>query len=254
MYGYIYLTTNLINNKKYIGQHCAESFDNSYYGSGKHLKSALRIYGKENFKCEILKECFSQEELDTSERYFIKYFNAVDSDMYYNIALGGTMCQLAYQTQETRDKIGTSNRGKKRTPDMVERNRNYRLGSRWMNNGVEQKLLPNSRIKMFEELGWHFGMLPNRKRCPSSNQKKHRISEALKNKKKSADSVRLQKESLKMRKLHWYTNGVEDILVSEFDEVPQGYKRGRKRNEEALLKNSNAHKGTIPWNKGLKHT
>ena len=50
MYGYIYETTNLINGKKYIGQHVSETFDKDYYGSGKAFLNALRKNGKENFK------------------------------------------------------------------------------------------------------------------------------------------------------------------------------------------------------------
>lgn len=52
MYGYIYKTTNLINNKIYIGQHKVkeEKIDNSYYGSGKLIIQAIKKYGKENFK------------------------------------------------------------------------------------------------------------------------------------------------------------------------------------------------------------
>ena len=45
MYGYIYVTTNLINGRKYIGQHAKPEFDESYYGSGTALKPAIKKYG-----------------------------------------------------------------------------------------------------------------------------------------------------------------------------------------------------------------
>ncbi len=48
MYGYIYLTTNLINKKKYVGQHKSSKFDERYKGSGKLIKKAFKKYGKEN--------------------------------------------------------------------------------------------------------------------------------------------------------------------------------------------------------------
>lgn len=44
---YIYLTTNTINGKKYIGM-CTRD-DDWYFGSGKLIKSAIKKYGKENF-------------------------------------------------------------------------------------------------------------------------------------------------------------------------------------------------------------
>lgn len=89
MYGYIYLTTNLINNKKYIGQHKAQAFDESYKGSGKILKQAFNKEGFENFSCQILKWCDSKEELDRYEEYFIDKYDCVNSDEYYNIKPGG---------------------------------------------------------------------------------------------------------------------------------------------------------------------
>ena len=63
MYGYIYKTTNLINGLIYVGQHKATKFEpNRYMGSGNNIKAAIKEFGKENFKCELL---------DTAETLYI---------------------------------------------------------------------------------------------------------------------------------------------------------------------------------------
>lgn len=84
---YIYLTTNLVDNKKYIGQHKGSINDN-YLGSGVLLTKAIEKYGKENFKKEILEIC-TPEELDEKEKYWINYYNAYESEEYYNLTEGG---------------------------------------------------------------------------------------------------------------------------------------------------------------------
>ncbi|MBQ9160904.1 MAG: GIY-YIG nuclease family protein [Methanobrevibacter sp.] len=75
MFGYVYRTTNLINNKTYIGKHRRSEFDKNYYGSGKHLKSAIKKYGIQNFKIEIIQWCDSNEELALAEIKHIKNEN-----------------------------------------------------------------------------------------------------------------------------------------------------------------------------------
>jgi len=83
----IYKTTNLINNKIYIGQ---DSQNNpEYFGSGKILNNAIKKYGKSNFKKEILEECSSKEELNEREIYWINKLNSMDTNIGYNIATGG---------------------------------------------------------------------------------------------------------------------------------------------------------------------
>jgi group I intron endonuclease len=78
----IYITKNLINNKKYIGK---DSHNNSnYLGSGALLLEDIKKYGKENFKKEILEYC-TKDNLGEREEYWIDYFKAVKSKNFYNI-------------------------------------------------------------------------------------------------------------------------------------------------------------------------
>lgn len=85
---YVYITTNLINGKRYIGQHNG-TLDDSYIGSGVALLTAIKKYSKSNFKKEILQICLTQEELDNAEKYWINKYNAVSDKNFYNIAEGG---------------------------------------------------------------------------------------------------------------------------------------------------------------------
>ena len=90
MLGYIYKTTNLKNGKIYIGQHIAKKFEpNRYIGSGVLLQQAIARYGIDAFKCELLCECFSADELNEREQYYIKLYNTQDRSIGYNIAAGG---------------------------------------------------------------------------------------------------------------------------------------------------------------------
>lgn len=88
-YGYIYLTTNKINGKKYIGQHKSEVFDKDYYGSGLIIRRATKKYREENFVVEVIEWCNSREELNEREKYWIAKNDAVESSDFYNKAYGG---------------------------------------------------------------------------------------------------------------------------------------------------------------------
>ena len=89
MIGYIYKTTNLINGRVYIGKHCVSEYDPTYYGSGKLLKKAIKKYGKENFKNELLLEAETESQLNELEKKTIREYREMFGRKLYNIAEGG---------------------------------------------------------------------------------------------------------------------------------------------------------------------
>jgi hypothetical protein len=84
----VYCTTNLVNNKKYIGS--TTHNPNYYLGSGVLLKKAIEKYGKENFIKTILFKADSYELMREMEEYYINHFNAYKSPLFYNMSSKGS--------------------------------------------------------------------------------------------------------------------------------------------------------------------
>ena len=89
MIGYIYKTTNKINQKVYIGKHQSSEYDEKYFGSGKILRRAIEKYGLENFSNEIIDTADTDEELNEKEKYYIKHYKDLYGKDCYNLASGG---------------------------------------------------------------------------------------------------------------------------------------------------------------------
>ncbi|EHK2326859.1 GIY-YIG nuclease family protein [Clostridium perfringens] len=88
---YVYLITNLINGKKYIGKiscNCPIEED-QYMGSGKILRNAKLKYGNENFIKSIIEVCNTENDAYEREKYWIEEYNAFDSNEFYNLTPGG---------------------------------------------------------------------------------------------------------------------------------------------------------------------
>jgi group I intron endonuclease len=110
-FNYVYITTNLINNKQYIGDHSTNNLNDKYLGSGVGIKNAIKIYGKENFKREILEFfCTKQESFYAQEKYINEY-KTLSPNGYNNSKKGGYV-NIKEFSQETRNKIGLKNKGK----------------------------------------------------------------------------------------------------------------------------------------------
>lgn len=111
-YNYIYKITNLTNGKIYIGKHSTDNLDDGYFGSGKIIKQSIQKYGIENFEKEIIAFCYTQDELNRQECFYIRDFNSMDSSVGYNLTKGGDGMLGLVKTEEHRKKISESHRGK----------------------------------------------------------------------------------------------------------------------------------------------
>ena len=108
MYGYIYKTTNLFNGKIYVEQHKSSKFNKNYLGSGLHITNLVNKYGKESFSCELLEKCYSEEELNEKEIYWIKTLDSTNRNIGYNLMSGGYKVRDMKHSLETKQKISKS--------------------------------------------------------------------------------------------------------------------------------------------------
>ena len=95
----IYLLTNLTNSKKYIGQKVECRIENldgidtiinnktelPYYGSSSNILMIedMKIH---KFKAEVLERVLDRKEICKREDYWIRLYNAVESNDFYNLA------------------------------------------------------------------------------------------------------------------------------------------------------------------------
>lgn len=89
LYHFIYKTTNLINDKFYVGMHSTFNLDDRYMGSGTQLCYSINKYGRENFKCEILEFLPDRESLRKREHEIVN-IELLDNHLSMNICLGGS--------------------------------------------------------------------------------------------------------------------------------------------------------------------
>ena len=114
MSGRIYLITNKINNKKYVGKtikSLSTRFYNHLYasknGSTTYFHKALRKYGEDNFIIEELDRC----NIDILGEKEIEWISSLKPE--YNQTLGGDGGILGYShTEETKELLSLKRKGK----------------------------------------------------------------------------------------------------------------------------------------------
>ena len=98
-YNYVYITTNKINGKFYIGKHSTDNLNDKYLGSGIKLNNAIKKYGKENFKKRILCFCESEEQAFEVEKFLVTEY-IVSREDCYNLHIGGDGGKMSDETNK----------------------------------------------------------------------------------------------------------------------------------------------------------
>ena len=196
---YIYEITNTINNKTYIGQHETNNLADTYMGSGHYLKNAKNKYGIENFSKKIIAICETQENADILEKVFISLYR-MEGKAEYNIAEGGYGGNpFEFMSKERKVEIGLKiskgNKGKHHTEEI-------------------KKIISKASAEHWKRDGY-------------KEQVGEKISKALKGVKRKEPAWNKGKST----GLHWWTNGIENVLSKE---CPEGFTQGKTLSNEQL--------------------
>ena len=240
-YGYIYKTTNLINNKIYIGQHKSTEFDANYMGSGIAIKAAFKKYGRENFKVEVIDTSANNaDELNNLETYYIQKYNSRDPKIGYNLHCGGNV-----QSGINNPMYG---RRFKKTPEAIEKTRQAKLGKP-LTQEQRQKIsnTRKQRIESGDIVAWNKGVntgprsLETRIKNSQTLKERWENDEEFVNKmrqiyqsrigqKRSNEFCEKQRQNAKgntnVRGYKWYTDGENNVRCPE-GQQSENYYPGR---------------------------
>jgi len=119
--GRVYLITNLVNNKKYVGvtkRELQDRWEEHIYKSKKDcpwlINKAIRKHGHNNFKMELIEECHNITERDLllkESAYIVKYDTFVENRRGYNLVKYDD--NKFFASEETKKKRSRSLTGEK---------------------------------------------------------------------------------------------------------------------------------------------
>jgi len=191
----IYLITNLVNNKKYVGI-TSQGIDKRFKGhlrnafevNGKNcLSYALRKHGIENFKLELLESEIPLENGEEKEKFYIQKYNSYyKNNCGYNMTIGGNGTVGYIFTDEVRNKISISGKGRKFSKERNEKIRQVMLNREFTEEW--KKRISESRLGKNKGKDNHFF---GRKHTEESKQK---MSQANKGKIMSEEFKKHQSE------------------------------------------------------------
>ena len=188
---YVYITTNLINGKQYIGDHSIFAKNEKYMGSGIALYEAFKKYGVKNFQKEILEWFETREEAFLSQEKYIKIYKTHVSQGGYNISWKGGLGINGCHSEESKIKISNSKKGK-RLSEETKRKISEKFKDIWKEDQYKNKI---QQSLIGKNLGKHRSEEIKEKLKQSSinKNKGRKHSEETKLKMKNSWKIRKQK-------------------------------------------------------------
>ena len=226
---YIYLITNQVNGKNYIGQRkCPKNkfpeTDTKYMGSGLNINRAFEKYGMQNFSKSILAVAHTKENIDILEKVFIALYRA-EGKVEYNIADGGTGGNLG---EECNKRISLSLKGHIVSEESKKKNSVSHKG----------RTSPNKGKKTSEETKRKQSMAHKRKAGhPVSEEVRKKISATLKGHPVSEEVRKKISEKTKMAMNKDVCQKISEKNKERFQKLEQRKKlsdahKGKKLSEE----------------------
>jgi hypothetical protein len=245
IYGIIYMATNLINGKKYIGQtqKTLKQRKNRHYirkNDGGFFHNALLKYSKENWKWEQIDIANNQEELDEKEKYWIRFYDTFNNkNKGYNLTSGGEH-NKSY-SDETRKKISIGNKGKIVSKESKEKMSIARKGKKFTEEH-KQKLSESHK-------GENNGMYSKKQ----SDEAKQKISNSCKGRIVSEDTRKLLSEKNKGKIISEETRKKISESKKGKSNGPMSEEHKQKLREANIGKNNPKSKSVICINTGKEY-
>ena len=148
-YNYIYIITNTLDGKIYIGKHSTNDLSDGYLGSGIHIKRAIKKYGKENFTKEILAYTDTKDSLNWLEKYYIRKYKAQNPKIGYNLTAGGDGGCIP-KTEDGRKRLSEKRKGKHHTEEAKMKMRKPKTKYKWLTQTSEIIEMTTLNVKR-----WH---------------------------------------------------------------------------------------------------
>ena len=122
MFFTVYKITKLDDNKIYIGVHKTKNLDDGYMGSGIHIRAALKKYGREAFRKEILFTFTTSKEAYAKEKELVTC-DYLEREFTYNKGVGGCGGDVDWASRQRKILSGSDHPqyGKKRTDEQRKR-------------------------------------------------------------------------------------------------------------------------------------